>query len=772
MDIIFLVYGLAFFAMGLVIVIRWEHGSQLELAGILWLLAAFGFTHGFREWIDLWRVIHGNNPGLAATRAAFLLLSYLFLFEFGRRLMLISLPAVARAKPASRLLGAWVYAPLLGGIMAGMAVSDQPILAMTIWSRYLAGFFGSSLAGVGFLLYWRNRLEPTMPTLDLRAVRISSQVAGGAFIAYAFLGGLVVPRADWFPASVINREAFLALFHVPVQLLRATCAVLVAASVGGLLKIFHLEEQSRLRDAFQATQQALADLRKLSHLNELILHSAAEGIFGTDIDGKIVFVNDTALSMLGFRREELIGNEIHPLIHHTTAAGEPRSIDVCPVRLTIQNNAMQRVSEDIFWRKDGSNFPVEYVTSPLLGEYKDAVGVVVAFLDIAERKQAEEMLRFDSNILKNLAEGVYLTRVSDGIIVFTNPQFDRMFGYEPGELLGKHVSIVNTPGENGPEAIANAIMSELARAGVWSGEVQNIRKDGTAFWCHANVTAFDHPQFGTVWVSVHDDITERKQVTMELHALNETLEQRVQEETSKGMAQERLMVQQSRLAAMGEMVGNIAHQWRQPLCTLGLILQNIGIDYENDELTRDALKAYVADAMRDIQQMSATIDDFRNFFRPSKEKQRFLAGDSVEEAINLVRHSFINNNIEITQDKCDESCIAFGYPNEFAQVVLNTLTNTKEAIVGKGINGKVHIHAKKGTDTITISIRDNGGGIPEEILPKVFDPYFTTKNKGTGIGLYMSKMIMDNMGGDIVIRNVGGGAEVLITLPLADPPAV
>ena len=125
-------------------------------------------------------------------------------------------------------------------------------------------------------------------------------------------------------------------------------------------------------------------------------------------------------------------------------------------------------------------------------------------------KQVDEMLRFHSNILQSLAEGIYLIRASDGVIVFTNPQFDRMFGYESGELLGKHVSIVNAHGEKDPKEVAATIMTELARTGIWSGEVQNIRKDGIFFWCRASVSTFDHPQFGKIWVSVHEDVTEHK----------------------------------------------------------------------------------------------------------------------------------------------------------------------------------------------------------------------------------------------------------------------
>jgi signal transduction histidine kinase len=259
----------------------------------------------------------------------------------------------------------------------------------------------------------------------------------------------------------------------------------------------------------------------------------------------------------------------------------------------------------------------------------------------------------------------------------------------------------------------------------------------------------------------------QRRLETELQQLNDSLEQRVNDEVAHRLEQEKLLIQQSRLAAMGEMIGNIAHQWRQPINALTLLLANIKDAFEYHELDKDYLDREVEKGQQMIQGMSSTIDDFRNFFKPNREKQRFLACDAVVEAIKLVSHSFKNNNIEITQDKSAEPCAVTGYPNEFAQVVLNALTNAKDAISGNKIAGKVHIRVEKGTDMAIVSIRDNGGGIPDEILGKVFEPYFTTKGKGTGIGLYMSKMIMDHMGGGITIRNAEDGAEVLLTLPLA-----
>ena len=129
----------------------------------------------------------------------------------------------------------------------------------------------------------------------------------------------------------------------------------------------------------------------------------------------------------------------------------------------------------------------------------------------SEHNRVDDLLRYDSEILANMKEGIALIRVDEGVIVYANPLFESMFGYDSGELVGKHVSIVNAPGEKPPEDVANEIIISLNQAGVWHGEVHNLRKDGTSFWCYAHVSTFKHPQYGEVWIAVHQDITARKQ---------------------------------------------------------------------------------------------------------------------------------------------------------------------------------------------------------------------------------------------------------------------
>ena len=132
------------------------------------------------------------------------------------------------------------------------------------------------------------------------------------------------------------------------------------------------------------------------------------------------------------------------------------------------------------------------------------------YMDITERKRVEEALLLDSQMMANMADGVYLTRASDGVIVHANNQFEEMFGYGRGELIGKHVSVVNAPSDKTPQETAKEIIEALNRNRVWEGEIHNIKKDGTTFWCRASVTTFEHSSYGTVWISVHHDITERK----------------------------------------------------------------------------------------------------------------------------------------------------------------------------------------------------------------------------------------------------------------------
>ncbi|MDA8240448.1 MAG: HAMP domain-containing sensor histidine kinase [Nitrospiraceae bacterium] len=250
-----------------------------------------------------------------------------------------------------------------------------------------------------------------------------------------------------------------------------------------------------------------------------------------------------------------------------------------------------------------------------------------------------------------------------------------------------------------------------------------------------------------------------------LTELNRTLEQRVNEEVAKGREKDLLLMQQSKFAAMGEMIGNIAHQWRQPLNAVGLIIQDLKSTCLLGSLDKEYLNTSVEKAMTIIRHMSMTIDDFRYFYQPGKERFTFNVGDAVAKALFVINASFSSGGIGIEVDVEDDMSVD-GFPNEYAQVLLNLLSNARDVLVERDIqNPRVMIRGFKEGNKAVVTVRDNGGGIDGDIIDKIFEPYYSTKKegKGTGIGLSMSKMIIEkNMGGELTAANTEDGAEFRI----------
>jgi len=225
------------------------------------------------------------------------------------------------------------------------------------------------------------------------------------------------------------------------------------------------------------------------------------------------------------------------------------------------------------------------------------------------------------------------------------------------------------------------------------------------------------------------------------------------------------MIQQNSMAALGEMINNIAHQWRQPLHVISLIIQTVQSRYASGALTSEEMDSDIEKVMENIMHMSQTIEDFRNFFKQDKVKQEFFISEAVRITISLVSASLENHNIKV-EIKTEDDATAIGYQNEYSQVLLNIISNTCDACLEHSVpNPRIFICIAQENEHSVLYIRDNCGGIPDDIITKIFDPYFTTRDpdKGTGIGLYMSKMIIEqNMNGHLTACNTAGGAEFRI----------
>lgn len=297
----------------------------------------------------------------------------------------------------------------------------------------------------------------------------------------------------------------------------------------------------------------------------------------------------------------------------------------------------------------------------------------------------------------------------------------------------------------------------------WVNEHSNIERDAAG-----GVKNFE---------GVIIDVTERKRAEEELQRqkqlledLNETLEHRIEEEVAKNREKDVMLIQQNRQAALGEMLDHIAHQWKQPLTSLSLVIQELGSTASAGELTPEHTKESVCLTMALLEHMTQTMDVFRGFYRPDKEKKVFNIKDSIDQALAFIAPALSFHSIAVELD-ADPGLAAFGYPKEYAQVLLNILANARDVFRARGTpRPRVIIRAFAAGDSTVVTITDNAGGIPETIIDKIFDFYFTTNESsdGTGIGLYMSKNIIEkNMGGTLSAANTGNGAQFRIEVQVS-----
>ena len=271
-----------------------------------------------------------------------------------------------------------------------------------------------------------------------------------------------------------------------------------------------------------------------------------------------------------------------------------------------------------------------------------------------------------------------------------------------------------------------------------------------------------------------NEIDERVQTELKLLQANDELtklqlrlEQKVGDAIKQIRQQDHMIIRQSRQVAMGELMNNVAHHWRQPLAAVGVIVQDIQDAFHADELNEKYLEESVNEAMKQLQQMSKTITDISELFITTKVERSFNVKEEIEKMIQILSQNFKANDINTYLD-CEEGCTILGYPHEFAQVVFNILTNAKEIIVQRECKERsIFLKISNENKRCRIIIEDTAGGIDDELIDKIFEPYFSTKENliGTGLGLYMSKMIIEkNMKGSLSVQNTEKGAAFTIEI--------
>lgn len=350
-----------------------------------------------------------------------------------------------------------------------------------------------------------------------------------------------------------------------------------------------------------------------------------------------------------------------------------------------------------------------------------------------------------------------------GNITYATTAFAQISGYEKDELIGYSHSILRH--DDMPDELYKRLWKTIKAGKIFTAEIKNKRKDGSFYWVRAVIMPeFDDNHNVISYFAVRDDITAKK----EFEELTDNLSEKVQYEVEENSKKDKLLLEQSKLAAMGEMIGAIAHQWRQPLNSLAIKIQFIEDDYEDELIDQKYLEDFSQESMKLVNFMSKTIDDFRNFFTIDKIKSHFDVQAKISETINMLTAQLENYNINLTLNEGNFQVL--GYASEFQQVILNIINNAKDELIEKDIqDASIVIDIEQDDEYGYVKIHDNAGGIPENVLERIFEPYFTTKEqgKGTGLGLYMSKMIIeDNMEGNLSANNTDKGAVFAIKLAI------
>ncbi len=503
-------------------------------------------------------------------------------------------------------------------------------------------------------------------------------------------------------------------------------------------------------------------LKKSENRFRLIVETAMEGIWQVDRDWKITYVNQSMEHMLGYESNSMLGLHINNFID-TTKQQTLKEI------MARREQGIREVYDFSFVCKDKSIINVIVSATPQQDENGCFAGAIAMLTDITDRKRAEESLKLNQFIIDKASIGISRGN-DDGQITFANEHWAKILGYTPQELCS--MTFFDIDPNLAPELWRNH-RKKLIANGSNTLESLHRRKDGTLFPVEiaVNYLSYKDHEFSC---SFSRDITERKiadeqlkQKQQQLEALNSTLENRVQEEVEKNREKDLILIQQNRQAALGELLDHIAHQWKQPLNSIALIIQDLGLAVSYGELTERYAEEAVGKTMALLEHTVQTIDIFRGFYRPDKEKKIFTIKESIDQALTFIAPAFRFNAITIELD-VDPGLTAFGYHEEYTQVILNILNNARDIFKArKAERPRIVIKAFEEDNKAVVTITDNGGGIPEKILDKIFEIYFTTNesNGGTGIGLYMSKNIIENnMNGRLIAKNKASGAQFRIEL--------
>ncbi len=346
-------------------------------------------------------------------------------------------------------------------------------------------------------------------------------------------------------------------------------------------------------------------------------------------------------------------------------------------------------------------------------------------------KNRKKILQKNLDIISKYV--IYSKTDSRGIITEVSDAFCEMTKYSREELIGKSHRILKHP--DMPQNLYKEMWSTIISGQHWEGEILNKDKNGDPYWIYPTISP-EYDENGKLegYIAIRYNITSKK---------------KLEDEQKK-------LIQTEKLASMGEMIGNIAHQWRQPLSAISTSATGLQLQKEYGILTDESFNKICNNINDNAQYLSKTIDDFRNFIKNDRKQTIFLLKNTINNFLHLVEANTKSHHINIILNLNNDIKIN-GYENELIQCLINIFNNAKDILIEKEIKNKIILITTKETKgTIFITIQDNAGGVPQNIIDKIFEPYFTTKHQsqGTGLGLHMTyQLIVDGMSGSIEVNN-------------------
>ncbi len=510
------------------------------------------------------------------------------------------------------------------------------------------------------------------------------------------------------------------------------------------LLLFFFYIRNRIHSYMKIIRENEKELAEINEQYQLATEGTNDGLWDWNIKEGTVYFSPRWKEMLGYRDDELL-NEFESWesrVHPDDLEMAEKAIEHAHTDPKVIYNIVHRLRH-----KNGSWIWILDRGQTIFDADGKAVRMIGFHTDITKQKELEEELCEAKNqfetFMNFLPANVYITENHE--ILYANRAANTFFGRKT--LVGLQIEDV-IPLKKAQEL--NRAFDKALQNGSVEEITQLINIQGEETIRHQLIFSMQKGESKKVGL-ISLDITKEKHKEQELRE------------------KEELMIAQSRHAAMGEMISMIAHQWRQPISVIAMDANNIQADIELNMLDSNELLQTSQDILQQTLELSKTIDDFREFFRPNQSPEETLLKNIIDDALGIVGKSLQNNDIKLFVD-IDSSIKITTFSRELMQVLINILKNAKEILLEQKEDEekKIVMHSKSEKENLILTICDNGGGIREDIIEKVFDPYFTTKDEkdGTGLGLYMSKIIVQkHLNGAIIASDTDEGACFEIKLP-------